>query len=272
MHAVALLHVISGFVVGMLVGMTGVGGGSLMTPILILLFGIHPIDAVGTDLLYAAATKSAGTMVHGLQGAIDWRVVARLAVGSVPMTALTLFLLSRFDHTGGTATGLISIVLGGAHLVTAASLIFRRRLVALYARHIGELDERRQRALTIITGAGLGILVSISSVGAGAIGVTALILLYPRLSMARVVAIDIAHAVPLTLVAGIGHWVMGSIHWSLLGTLLVGSLPGIALGSQIANRVPDAMLRVALALTLIAVGSRLVFADVGFRGIADARK
>jgi len=272
MHLIALLHMVSGFAVGMLVGMTGVGGGSLMTPILILLFGIHPVGAVGTDLLYAAATKSAGTLVHGMHGTVDWGIVTRLAAGSVPMTALTLFFLSRLDLAGGAAAPLISIVLGGALLVTAASLIFRRPLVAFYARHVGELDQRRQRALTIATGAVLGILVSISSVGAGAIGVTALILLYPRLSMARIVATDIAHAVPLTLVAGIGHWMMGSIHWALLGTLLLGSLPGIALGSQIANRVPDAVLRVALALTLIIVGSRLVFADASLHATADARR
>jgi uncharacterized protein len=257
MHAMTFFHVLSGFIVGVLVGMTGVGGGSLMTPILILLFGIHPVTAVGTDLLYAAATKSAGTLVHGLHGAIAWRVVARLAAGSVPMTALTLFTLSRFPPYS--AAGLINAVLGTALFATAAALIFRRRLVALYATHIGELDLRHTRALTIATGAIIGILVSISSVGAGAIGATALILLYPRLSMARIVAIDIAHAVPLTLAAGIGHWMMGTIDWRLLGALLLGSLPGIALGSHVATRVPDTVLRIALAVTLAIVGGRLVF-------------
>jgi uncharacterized protein len=272
MHVLALLHVLSGFGVGVLVGMTGVGGGSLMTPILILLFGIHPVAAVGTDLLYAAATKSGGTLVHGLHGAIDWRIVSRLAAGSVPMTALTLFVLSRFALYGPGAGGLVSAVLGIALLLTAAALIFRRRLVALYAKHVGELDERRTQALTIATGAILGILVSISSVGAGAVGVTALILLYPRLPIARIVAIDIAHAVPLTLAAGIGHWIMGSIHWTLLGTLLMGSLPGIVLGSHLAQRVPDAVLRVALALVLLVVGSRLVAASVGSHEVAGLHR
>jgi uncharacterized membrane protein YfcA len=272
MHAIALLHVLSGFAVGVLVGMTGVGGGSLMTPILILLFGIHPVAAVGTDLLYAAATKSGGTLVHGLHGAIDWRVVARLAAGSVPMTAFTLFVLSRFELYGVGAGGLVNAVLGTALFFTAAALIFRRRLVRLRAKHVGELDARRTRALTIATGAVLGVLVSISSVGAGAIGATALILLYPRLSTARIVAIDIAHAVTLTLAAGIGHWIMGSIHWMLLGTLLLGSLPGIVLGSHIAARVPDAVLRFALALTLLLVGGRLAASGVGCDAFAGDHK
>jgi uncharacterized protein len=258
MHGYGFLYTLSGFAVGMLVGMTGVGGGSLMTPILILIFGVHPVAAVGTDLLYAAATKTGGTLMHGFGHTIEWRIVARLAAGSVPMTALTLFVLSRFDISGGTGGGVVSIVLGIALFATAATLIFRRRLVLLYGRYVGELDERHTRALTIAMGALLGPLVSISSVGAGAIGVTVLILLYPRLSTARIVGSDIAHAVPLTLLAGIGHWIMGTIHWALLGSLLIGSLPGIVLGSHVAGRVPDVVLRLMLAATLIVVGGRLV--------------
>jgi uncharacterized membrane protein YfcA len=258
MHAVNFFYSLSGFAVGMLVGMTGVGGGSLMTPLLILLFGIHPATAVGTDLLYAAATKTGGTLMHGLSRTIDWRVVGRLALGSVPMTALTLLALSKLDLKGGNAGGLITGVLAAALFATAAALIFRRRLLALYAELVGELDQRHTAWLTTATGAVLGVLVSISSVGAGAIGVTALILLYPRLPIARIVGSDIAHAVPLTLLAGIGHWILGSIDWALLGSLLIGSLPGIVVGSQIATRVPDAVLRLTLAGTLILVGSKLV--------------
>ncbi len=259
MHAINSLYALSGFAVGMLVGMTGVGGGSLMTPILILLFGIHPVTAVGTDLLYAAATKSAGTLVHGLGRTVEWRIVARLAAGSVPMTAVTLFVLSRLELNGAAAGSLVSAVLGGALFATAAALIFRRRLIAAYVRYVGELDERRTRALTIAMGGLLGIVVSISSVGAGAIGVTALILLYPRLPTQRIVGSDIAHAVPLTLAAGIGHWLIGSIDWPLLGSLLLGSLPGIVIGSRMAARVPDMALRIALAVTLVVAGGRLVF-------------
>ena len=257
-RSVDLLYSISGFCVSLLVGMTGVGGGSLMTPLLVLLFGIHPATAVGTDLLYAAATKSAGTLVHGLHRTIDWRVVGRLAAGSVPMTALTLLALSRFDIHGRAAQGLIREVLSSALAGTAVVLIFRKNILSFYAARVGELTPRRTVALTVLVGAVLGALVSISSVGAGALGVTAFIMLYPRLPTARIVGSDIAHAVPLTLVAGIGHWMLGSIDWHLLGALLAGSLPGIVLGSHVAARVPDTVLRLGLATTLIIVASRLV--------------
>jgi uncharacterized protein len=256
-HSVSLLYSLSGFAVGMLVGMTGVGGGSLMTPLLILLFGIHPATAVGTDLLYAAATKSGGTLIHGLTRTIEWRVVGGLAVGSVPMTALTLFGLSKLDVGGGMASGLITAVLSGALFLTAAALIFRKRILTLYGARLGALTARQTAMLTVATGAVLAVLVSISSIGAGALGVTALILLYPRLPMARIIGSDIAHAVPLTLVAGLGHWILGSVDWTLLGALLAGSLPGIFLGSLVAVRVPDAVLRFTLAGTLIVVGSKL---------------
>lgn len=257
-HSINLLYSISGFAIGALVGMTGVGGGSLMTPLLILLFGIHPATAVGTDLLYAAATKSGGTLVHGLTRTIEWRVVGRLATGSIPMTAFTLLALSRFDINGTAAHHLITTVLGCALFSTAVALIFRQKIVALYAARVGVLDPRRTAMLTVITGAILGVLVSISSVGAGALGVTALILLYPQLPTARIVGSDIAHAVPLTLLAGIGHWILGSIDWDLLGSLLIGSLPGIVLGSYVSTRVPDMVLRLILAATLIIAGSKLV--------------
>jgi uncharacterized protein len=258
MHSVNLLYSLSGFVVGFLVGMTGMGGGSLMTPILILLFGVHPTTAVGTDLLYAAATKTGGSLIHGLGGTIDWRVVGRLAAGSVPITALTLFVLSRFDIQGPVADQVVTVVLSTALFGTAAVLIFRKRITAAYAKRVGELDPRRTAALTVAMGVALGILVSISSVGAGAIGATALILLYPRLPTVRIVGSDIAHAVPLTLLAGLGHWIMGSIDFLMLGSLLMGSLPGIFLGSYMSPRIPDLALRLTLAATLIVAGSKLV--------------
>jgi len=258
LHSIDWLYSLSGFAVGLLVGMTGVGGGSLMTPLLILLFGIHPATAVGTDLLYASATKTAGTLVHGLHQTIDWQVVGLLASGSLPLTALTLYTLSKLDLHGAAASNLITFVLGVALLLTAVALIFRAQIVALYARHVGDLGPRRTAYLTIAVGAVLGVLVSLSSVGAGALGVTALILLYPRLPTVRIVGSDIAHAVPLTLLAGLGHWMIRSIDAHLLGSLLVGSLPGIVLGSTISTRVPDAVLRLSLAATLLIVGSRLV--------------
>ncbi len=258
LHAVDFLYVLSGFCVGALVGMTGVGGGSLMTPVLILLFGVHPATAVGTDLLYAATTKAGGTAIHGVYRTIEWRIVGRLAAGSIPAAALTILALSRVDMTGDSARALINEVLGGALLLTAAVLIFRRWILQVYAAHVGRLDARTTRFLTIAFGAALGALVSISSVGAGAIGVTALLLLYPDLPMRRIVGSDIAHAVPLTLVGGIGHWMLGSINWPILVSLLVGSLPGVFLGGHISIRVPDAVLRFSLAAILVVVGSRLV--------------
>ena len=258
-HSVDLLYAVSGFCVSLLVGMTGVGGGSLMTPLLILLFGIHPATAVGTDLLYAAATKTGGTLVHGLNRNIDWRVVGRLAAGSVPLTALTLVSLSVFGIYSGAARGLITAVLSGALAATAAVLIFRKRILAFFAAHVGELSPRRTTALTVLLGAVLGVLVSISSVGAGALGVTAILLLYPRLPTTRIVGTDIAHAVPLTLVAGLGHWMLGSIDWQLLGSLLAGALPGIMIGSYMSVRVPDVVLRFTLATTLLLVAGKLAF-------------
>src|SRR5579863_7492690 len=176
MHAINWLYTLSGFVVGVLVGLTGVGGGSLMTPILILLFGIHPATAVGTDLLYAAATKTGGTLIHGLNHTIDWRIVGRLALGSAPAAIIMLFILSRFDLSGGAAARVITFSLGLALLATALALVFRSRLVTFYAVRVGELAPRRTASLTVLTGVMLGALVSVTSVGAGALGVTALIL------------------------------------------------------------------------------------------------
>lgn len=256
-HGFNFLYSISGFVVGMLVGFTGVGGGSLMTPLLVLLFGSSPSTAVGTDLLYAAITKVSGTLVHGRNGTVDWRVVGRLAAGSLPATLLTLFALKAFGLRSPGAASLITSFLGFALILTAVSLVFRRALQGYLVRFTENLSERTTGRLTIGLGAFLGILVSISSVGAGAIGATVLVLLYPKLPMARIVGSDIAHAVPLTLIAGIGHWYLGSIDWMLLASLLLGSLPGIAIGSQFAAYVPDRLLRTILASTLALVGLRL---------------
>jgi hypothetical protein len=253
------LYSLSGFFVGLLVGQTGMGGGSLMTPLLILLFGVHPATAVGTDLLYASATKTVGTLVHGLNHTVDWRIVGRLAVGSVPATAITLLVISRFDEGSGVASGVISSVLGVMLLLTALSLVFRRQFLAFAGTRLLAVAPVRTAWWTVVTGVVLGVLVTISSVGAGAIGVTALLLLYPRSPMAVIVGSDIAHAVPLTLVAGIGHWFLGSVDWPLLVSLLMGSVPGIIVGSYLSAHVPDAVLRPILAATLVVVGGRLVF-------------
>ena len=260
LSSINYLYSLSGLFVGMLVGVTGVGGGSLMTPILILLFGIHPQTAVGTDLLYASATKSVGTTVHGLARSVDWRVVRRLACGSLPATVATIYVLSLLGPAGPETSTLITNVLGAALFVTAFSLIFRKNIVHFYERHIGELSDGRTRWLTVATGVTLGVLVTISSVGAGALGVTALILLYPKLPMVRIVGSDIAHAVPLTLASGIGHWLLGSLDVHLLVSLLFGSIPGIIIGSYIANRVSEVVLRMVLATVLTVVATQLFFA------------
>lgn len=257
--SVQLLYIVTGFFVGLLVGQTGMGGGSLVTPILVLVFGVPPAAAVGTDLLYASITKAAGTAVHGANHTVQWPIVARLATGSVPATAITLLTISHFDLSSRAAAGVISTVLGVMLLTTAIALLFRRRLLDLAGSRLADMSRGQTGVLTILTGAILGVLVTVSSVGAGAIGVTALLLLYPKLPMARIVGSDIAHAVPLTLVAGLGHWMLGSVNVSMLASLLMGSIPGIVLGSLFAVRVPDAVLRPVMAATLAAVGGTLVF-------------
>ena len=253
------LYSASGFFVGALVGLTGVGGGSLMTPLLVLLFGIHATTAVGTDLLYAAATKTVGTAVHGFSKTVDWGIVGRLAAGSVPATVATLLVLSRVEKQIGAANHLITVVLGFALIVTAVAILFRKIIVDFFQRRTGPDGPKHATAITIALGAILGVLVSLSSVGAGAIGVTVLLILYPTLPAARLVGSDIAHAVPLTLIAGLGHWLIGQVDLHLLVSLLVGSIPGIIIGSLVAARVPDKVLRPILASTLALVGGRLAF-------------
>jgi uncharacterized membrane protein YfcA len=257
-HGINFLYSISGFLIGGLVGFTGVGGGSLMTPLLVLGFGIAPLTAVGTDLIYATVTKMSGTLVHGLHGTVDWRIVRRLATGSIPATILTILALKYLGAKQHSTSGLITTVLGFALLLTAATMLSRKWLLAHLARYVGGIPARQTMYLTVALGAFLGVLVSISSVGAGAIGVTALVLLYPQLPVARTVGSDIAHAMPLTLFAGLGHLFLGTIDWNLLFWLLIGSVPGIALGSHLAARVPDRVLRPVLATTLALTGVRLI--------------
>jgi uncharacterized membrane protein YfcA len=260
------IYVASGFSVGLLVGLTGVGGGSLMTPLLIMLFGVHPSTAVGTDLLYAAATKTGGGLVHGWARTIHWPAVIRLASGSIPASILTLLALWQLDLSTDAARGLVNCVLCFALMLTAASLIFRKLVIEKLRARMEHIEDATIARATVLVGVSLGVLVSISSVGAGAVGVTALLLLYPQLPMARIVGSDIAHAVPLTLIAGIGHWAMGAIDWQLMGVLLIGSLPGIAIGSYFAVRVPETALRLLLAGVLILVAGKLGSEQWNFLG------
>jgi uncharacterized membrane protein YfcA len=253
----SIVYPLSGVLVGLTVGLTGVGGGSLMTPLL-LAFGVHPATAVGTDLLYAATTKTVGTAVHNAGETVDWRIVRRLCLGSVPGALVTMALLHHIGTQTKPVTDAITFVLGVALLLTAVSIFLRAQLAAFVARRFGEPSDRNAAILTTVSGLVLGILVSLSSVGAGAIGVTVLLLLYPRVPLVKIVGSDIAHAVPLTLLAGAGHWLLGDINWSLLGSLLIGSIPGILAGSYIAPRLPEYSLRPALGAVLLMVGFNLV--------------
>ncbi|HTQ14957.1 MAG TPA: sulfite exporter TauE/SafE family protein [Rhizomicrobium sp.] len=250
------VYVLSGVLVGGLVGFTGVGGGSLMTPILIIVFQVHPATAVGTDLIYASITKTGGSLVHGYNRTIDWKVVGRLALGSVPATALTVFVLYKLKIDSKATQAIITNALGFALLFTAFSLLFRKPLMRWYSANVPALNPVFVRRMTILTGAVLGVLVTLSSVGAGAIGVMALVLLYPQMEARRLVGSDIAHAVPLTLIAGMGHSFLGSIDYNILTSLLVGSIPAIIVASIASARMSDTIIRVMLALVLLAVVAR----------------
>jgi uncharacterized membrane protein YfcA len=251
-------YAVSGLLVGLLVGLTGVGGGSLMTPLLMLVFGFHPSTAVGTDLLFAAITKSVGTTIHNAGKTVDWRIVGWLAMGSIPATILTLIVIGHLGTTSKTVTSLISLVLGVALLLSAVSLIVKDRVIAIAVRRNPDFGLHTSVWLTVLVGFVVGVVVSISSVGAGALGTIALLFLYPRLPVIRIVGSDIAHAVPLTLIAGLGHWYLGAVNMRLLEALLVGSIPGILLGSYGARYVSEAWLKPALSLVLILVGIKML--------------
>ena len=256
------MYTLSGFLVGLVVGVTGAGGGSLMTPLLVLLFGVSPATAVGTDLLYASLTKTLGGWVHGRRGTVDWKVVGLLSLGSLPAAAVTIALLKYLALDQKTLSGLVTGVLSVALLLTASALLLKTQIKKLAQRKDGTLYELRDHhlpAATIITGVVVGTLVAISSVGAGVLGTVALLFLYPRMQAAKVVGTDIAHAVPLTAVAGMGHLALGTVDLVLLGSLLLGSLPGIYIGSHLSARIPEAVLRPVLATMLLFIGFKMVF-------------
>ncbi len=255
-------YALSGLLVGFVVGLTGVGGGSLMTPLLVIVFGVSPATAVGTDLLYASLTKATGVWVQARHGNVDWKLVGWLSAGSLPAALLALCILRLLGTGSHHAQGLITGTLGIALILTAAALLFRERLQRLASRGFGQDGGWRARhvvAATILTGAAVGALVTLSSVGAGAVGVAALFWLFPLLPASRIVGSDIAHAVPLTAVAGIGHLYVGTVDWHLLVNLLLGSLPGIYLGSHLSARISDRLLRPVLASMLVLVGGKLVW-------------
>ncbi|MFC7297208.1 sulfite exporter TauE/SafE family protein [Herminiimonas aquatilis] len=253
-------YIVSGFAVGLLVGLTGVGGGSLMTPLLTLMFGVSPTVAVGTDLAFASVTKVAGTFAHRYRGNVHWHIVRQLCIGALPaavLTAITLKYLGGLDQEIGQV---IRYSIAGSVLLTVIALIFRTRLQKWMSAHPDrQFHGTKLVTATIVSGAILGTLVTISSIGAGAIGATILVLLYPRLSPSEIAGTDIAYAVPLTAIAALGHWWLGSINWELLAMLLLGSVPGITLGSLVSKAIPEKVLRVLLATVLTTVAVKLVF-------------
>jgi len=256
------MYTLSGFLVGLIVGVTGVGGGSLMTPLLVLLFGVSPTTAVGTDLLYASLTKTLAGWVHGRRGTVDWKVVGLLSLGSLPAAVITIVLLKYLALDEKTLRSLVASVLSVALLLTATALLLKNWIKKIAQRKDGtvyELHHRYLPAATIVTGIIVGTLVTISSVGAGVLGTVALLFLYPRMQAVKVVGTDIVHAVPLTAVAGIGHLALGTVDIVLLGSLLLGSLPGIYIGSHLSARVPETVLRPVLAIMLLFIGFKMVF-------------
>ncbi len=261
-----LIHIAAGALVGLIIGLTGVGGGSLMTPILVLGFGISPTIAVGTDLLYAAITKCSGVFFHHKNGSVDWTVVLLLGSGSVPCSVLTIFMLEHLRDSGFNYDHIIIGTLGIMLVLTAAIIMIKNRLLGfIHSKHgnspIVNLIRNSRPQLTILSGCLLGIVVTLSSVGAGAIGSAILFLLYPRKRPIAIVGTDLAHAVPLTAIAGFGHLHFGSIDFSLLFGLLAGGLPAIYLGSLIGKKLPDKVLRPLIAVLLLLMGIRLLLSQ-----------
>jgi len=255
-----LSYIVAGFGVGILVGLTGVGGGSLMTPLLTLMFNVAPGVAVGTDLAFASITKVAGTVAHRYRGTVHWDIVRLLCVGALPAAVVATLFLKQFGALSPDIGQFIRYAIAGSVALTVIALLFRGRMQAWLAAHPEKhLQGTGLATATVLSGILLGALVTVSSIGAGAVGATLLVLLYPKLSPAEIAGTDIAYAVPLTAIAALGHWWLGSINWELLGTLLIGSVPGITIGSLAARKVPEKFLRGLLALVLTTVAVKLVF-------------
>lgn len=243
----------AGAFVSFLVGLTGVGGGSLMAPILILIFGINPAVAIGTDLWFAALTKSVGGGVHHRLGSVNWQLVRRLAAGSIPVAVLTLLWLWLFQ--GGRLESVFLLrLLGGALLLTSMMMVAKPKIqpaLRKFKDRMGPSVRSQQLVLTVASGAVIGGLVTLTSVGAGALVAVVLAMIYPlRLATRTIVGTDIMHAVPLTIVAATGHSFLGNVDSWLLASLLIGSIPGIIVGSLVSGRVNETLVRYALAAML----------------------
>jgi uncharacterized protein len=252
-----LIAVLSGFAVGAIVGLTGVGGGSLMTPLLLSVFRLSPAVAIGTDLWFAAVTKTSGSIAHHRHGHVEYRILWLLLAGSIPAALLTLYFMQSAGITKNWASAL-TFSLGIALLLTAITVAFKDAWHAVGLRLERWIPEHRKPAATVAAGLLLGVLVTLSSIGAGAVGATLILLIYPRLHTRKLVGTDIAHAVPLTLVAGIGHAYMGNVNWGLLAELLVGSIPGIWIGAQLTRKLPEKLIRGLLCVSLVAAGLKVI--------------
>lgn len=259
-----LLYVLTGAFVGLCVGLTGVGGGSLMTPLLTFM-GIPLQSAIGTDLLYASISKTGGAIVHARHGNIRWRIVFTLAAGSLPAAMATVWALENLFPDARAYKHILTLSLGFMILLTSLSLIFRPRIQAwLHRRHAGQpapwrrVLDRHTTAATVAMGIFLGVFVTLSSVGAGVFGIMILVTLFPALAMIRIIGTDVAHAVLLTLVAGLGHLRMGNVDWHLLGMLLIGSLPMIVLGTHWSSRMREDIIRPLLGTTLFLLSLKFI--------------
>lgn len=259
----AFEFILAGMLVGFCVGITGVGGGSLMTPILISLFRIEPHIAIGTDLLYAAISKFCGSMVHARKLNIVWPIVLWLAVGSIPASFITSWVLEHYLSQSTHYKAVLTMVLGFMLTLTGVSIIFRTRIEKFFNKfrtkevtqsENEQLAIHKKRSFIVIMGIILGVFVTLSSVGAGAFGIMALVIMFPNLPMIRIIGSDVVHAVLLTLVAGLGHMSAGNVDFTLLMWLLVGSIPAIIIGTLISSRMPERLIRKILGITLFALG------------------
>jgi uncharacterized protein len=259
-----LLYVIAGLLVGGLIGFTGVGGGSLTTPILVIGFGQSPLIAVGTDLVFAVTTKLVATTSFGHKRRVDWRIVGRLALGSLPSATAVILWFWLTPRDEPVVDQVILRALAVMLVMTAVGLLLQTRLQRLSVRLTAVARERAERykpALTVATGVLLGAAVTLTSVGAGALGVVALLYLYPlRLTADRLIATDIAHALPVTIIAGLGHAALGHVNLPVLGYLLLGSIPGVLLATHATIRLPQAVLRTLIAAMLLLVAARMLVA------------
>ena len=253
-----LLYIVAGAAVGFIVGITGIGGGALMTPLL-LLFGFPPNIAVGTDLMYASITKASGVYSHHKQKHVEWKLVKLLALGSIPAALITGYSLQNLFADSEGYEALIKNSLGFMLLLTAFVVIFRKQIQRFTIRSQSASNEKLRDFLTVAMGIVLGVLVTLTSVGAGAIGTAVLMLLYPALRSSHIVGTDIAHAVPLTAAAGLVHMSLGNVDFGLLFALLVGSIPAIQLGSKVSHHLPDGVLKPLLASILFFLGAKYAF-------------